>query len=59
MATEPEERPSEGDDQPFSRLEDIKQRFVAILWHDIQNRTQFLLGIALVVVGLVWTVLVE
>lgn len=59
MATEPDEYPVEEDDQPFSRLEDIKERFLAILWHDISNRTEFLLGVALMIVGLVGTILFE
>lgn len=53
MATEPDGYPVEEDDPPFSRWADIKQRFVAILWHDIQNRTKFLLGVALFIIGLV------
>lgn len=54
MATEPDGCPAEEGDPPFSRWADIKRRFVASLWHDIQNRTQFLLGVALFIVGLVW-----
>lgn len=59
MPIEPDRYSAEDDDQPFSRWEDIKQRFLESLWYDIQHRTIFLFGIALMVVGSVGTVLFE